>query len=214
MRTLGGNGNPLQCSCLENPRDRGAWWAAVYGVAQSRTRLKRLSSSSSSRRNSTSSFWWIWYNKSSQAPWGYMFLCKDFQRESHSLRGKEFSNCWVLYYVLTRDVHPLIHLTHTQRFYVYLKFQLLQGQKKSLICLIWQLSLQQALNVLKSLKQHGSRHKSCEPLHWKWAQKEVKHLQWISPGNTGGTLESWNTGFAAGYPCWFQHTEFAGLRAA
>ena len=43
-----GNGNPLQCSCLENPRDREAWWAAVYGVAQSWTRLKRLSSSSSS----------------------------------------------------------------------------------------------------------------------------------------------------------------------
>ena len=43
-----GNGNPLQCSCLENPRDGDAWWAAVYGVAQSRTRLKRLSSSSSS----------------------------------------------------------------------------------------------------------------------------------------------------------------------
>ena len=43
-----GNGNPLQCSCLENPRDGAAWWAAVYGVAQSRTRLKRLSSSSSS----------------------------------------------------------------------------------------------------------------------------------------------------------------------
>ena len=42
-----GNGNPLQCSCLENPRDGGAWWAAIYGVAQSRTRLKRLSSSSS-----------------------------------------------------------------------------------------------------------------------------------------------------------------------
>ena len=39
-----GNGNPLQCSCLENPRDGGAWWAAVYGVAQSRTRLKQLSS--------------------------------------------------------------------------------------------------------------------------------------------------------------------------
>ena len=43
-----GNGNPLQCSLLENPRDGGAWWAAVYGVAQSRTRLKPLSSSSSS----------------------------------------------------------------------------------------------------------------------------------------------------------------------
>ena len=42
-----GNGNPLQCSCLENPRDGGAWWASVYWVAQSRTRLKRLSSSSS-----------------------------------------------------------------------------------------------------------------------------------------------------------------------
>ena len=44
-----GNGNPLQCSCLENPRDEGAWWATVYGVAQSRTRLKQLSSSSSKR---------------------------------------------------------------------------------------------------------------------------------------------------------------------
>ena len=42
-----GNGNPLQCSCLEDPRDGGAWWAAIYGVTQSRTRLKRLSSSSS-----------------------------------------------------------------------------------------------------------------------------------------------------------------------
>ena len=43
-----GNGNPLQCSCLENPRDSGAWWAAIYWVAQSRTRLKQLSSSSNS----------------------------------------------------------------------------------------------------------------------------------------------------------------------
>ena len=45
-----GNGNPIQCSCLENPRDGEAWWAAVCGVAQSRTRLKRLSSSSSSSK--------------------------------------------------------------------------------------------------------------------------------------------------------------------
>ena len=44
-----GNGNQLHCSCLENPRDGGAWWAAVYGVSQSRTRLKRLSSSGSSK---------------------------------------------------------------------------------------------------------------------------------------------------------------------
>ena len=41
-----GNGNPLQCSCLENSRDGGAWWAAVYGVAQSRTRLRRLNRAS------------------------------------------------------------------------------------------------------------------------------------------------------------------------
>ena len=41
-----GNGNPLQCSCLENPRDGGAWWAAVYGVAQNQTQQKLLSSSS------------------------------------------------------------------------------------------------------------------------------------------------------------------------
>ena len=48
-----GNGNPLQCSCMENPMDRGAWWAAVYGVAQSRTRLKRLSSSSRQEEKGT-----------------------------------------------------------------------------------------------------------------------------------------------------------------
>ena len=45
-----GNGNPLQCSCLENPRDRGVWWAAVFRVTQSWTQLKRLSSSSSNSR--------------------------------------------------------------------------------------------------------------------------------------------------------------------
>ena len=47
--------HPLQCSCLENPRDGGAWWAAIYGVAQSRTRLRRLSSSSSSMHSDTCS---------------------------------------------------------------------------------------------------------------------------------------------------------------
>ena len=48
LRCIGeGNGNPLQCSCLENPRDGEAWWAAVFGVAQGQTRLKQLSSSSS-----------------------------------------------------------------------------------------------------------------------------------------------------------------------
>ena len=51
-----GNGNPLQCSCLENPRDGGAWWAAVYRVAQSWTRLKGLSSSS---MHNTGLPWWF-----------------------------------------------------------------------------------------------------------------------------------------------------------
>ena len=51
-----GNGNPLQCSCLENPREGGAWWAAVYGVAQSRTRLKWLSSSSRWKGGLS---WWL-----------------------------------------------------------------------------------------------------------------------------------------------------------
>ena len=56
----GGHGNPLQCSCLENPRDGGAWWAAIYGVAQSWTWLKWLSSSSSSGSKSCSAlFVWV-----------------------------------------------------------------------------------------------------------------------------------------------------------
>ena len=55
-----GNGSPLQCCCLENPRDRGAWWAAVYGVAWSQTQLKRLSSSSSSSRSMTTNYADYW----------------------------------------------------------------------------------------------------------------------------------------------------------
>ena len=61
-----GNGNPLQGSCLENPRDGGAWWAAIYGVTQSRTRLKRLSSSSWETQLSYSKIsepQRLWYNK-------------------------------------------------------------------------------------------------------------------------------------------------------
>ena len=54
-----GNGNPFQCSCLENPRDGGAWWASDYGVAQSRTQLKRLSSSSRSNRDQIANICWI-----------------------------------------------------------------------------------------------------------------------------------------------------------
>ena len=55
-----GNGNPLQCSYLEKPRDGGAWWAAVYGVAQSWTPLKRLSSSRIPHANLLSILAWDW----------------------------------------------------------------------------------------------------------------------------------------------------------
>ena len=55
-----GNGSPLQCSCLENPRDGGAWWAAICGVAQSRTWLKWLSSSSSSLTSSLKTHSRLW----------------------------------------------------------------------------------------------------------------------------------------------------------
>ena len=54
-----GNGNPFKCSCLENPRDEGAWWAVVYGVAQSRTRLKRLSSSSMQWTSALNKLLWL-----------------------------------------------------------------------------------------------------------------------------------------------------------
>ena len=61
-----GNGNPLRYSCLENPRDGGAWWAAIYGVAQSRTRLTRLSSSSSSIQQHVRSWMSVPYPHGSQ----------------------------------------------------------------------------------------------------------------------------------------------------
>ena len=64
-----GNGNPLQYSCLENPRDGGAWWAAVYGVPQSRTQLKRLSSSSSSSSSSNTVDQQIWKTEQWPQDW-------------------------------------------------------------------------------------------------------------------------------------------------
>ena len=73
-----GNGNPLQCSCLENPRDGGAWWAAVYGVAQSGTRLKQLSSSSPKIYLPLSS----WRRKNSV--WGKL-ICLYLALQLHSL---------------------------------------------------------------------------------------------------------------------------------
>ena len=79
-----GNGNPLQYSCLENPRDRGAWWAAVHGVAQNQTRLKRLSSSSSSSSCDISPL--SHPKKKGLRELPYEGLCKD-RRETACLVG-------------------------------------------------------------------------------------------------------------------------------
>ena len=82
-----GNGNPLRCSCLENPRNRGAWWADIYGVAQSRTRLKWLSSSSSSSSMAFKTF---------REQQGGL----KFTRLGKSIQGK----CSTLFYMLSKSM--------------------------------------------------------------------------------------------------------------
>ena len=86
-----GNGNPLQYSCLENPRDRGAWWAAVYGVAQSRTRLTRLSRIRGHRPYSQSYGFssshiqmWEFVHKESWAPKNWCFQIVVLQKTLES----------------------------------------------------------------------------------------------------------------------------------
>ena len=77
-----GNGNPLQCSCLENPRNRGAWWAAIDGVAQNQARLKRLSSSSSTKGLGFSRKWQptpVFLPGESQG-WGSLVGCRLWGR--------------------------------------------------------------------------------------------------------------------------------------
>ena len=88
-----GNGNPLQCSCLENPRDGGAWWAAVYGVAQSWTRLKWLSSSSSQGHGQLGMCYWEVTGLLSAVTglqcWDYRFQQLDWGQDS-----QRFCHCW------------------------------------------------------------------------------------------------------------------------
>ena len=84
-----GNGNPLQCSCLETPRDGGASWAAIYGVAQSRTQLKPVSSSSSS-----SILDWIFiclYSEKNRIPVCQNWVHGHFEIVYNNLEGPYFS---------------------------------------------------------------------------------------------------------------------------
>ena len=92
------NGNPLQCSCLENPRDGGAWWAAIYGVAQSRTQLKRLSSSSSDFF-----FFWIMYSHFKIPFYFLVMICVSLLRTSHS-----FQECSVFPHLVLWSLHLTI----------------------------------------------------------------------------------------------------------
>ena len=98
-----GNGNPHQCSCLENPRDGGAWWAAVYGVAQSQTQLKRLSSSSSSSSRGTYFpncphlvVWGLW-------SWGHFCNLYSYLSKNYILSYQGFHWYFIWYFVLWKS---------------------------------------------------------------------------------------------------------------
>ena len=87
-----GNGNPLQCSCLENPRDGGAWWATVCGVAQSRTRLKWLSSSNTALMKTKSFKYW----DSITADTGFWNKSTGFwnKKKNNSMRSPYRETCY------------------------------------------------------------------------------------------------------------------------
>ena len=115
-----GNGNPLQCSCLENPRDRGAWWAAVYGVAQSRIQLKWLSSSSGSEE-------WVqaYQNKDKQASYTMKLIRRQEQ-------------VWCVKYLLGSEKGPRgVAWRVTSERYFSLTYKSSQGMPPS----VWRWSL-------------------------------------------------------------------------
>ena len=126
-----GNGNPLQCSCLENPRDGGIWWASVYGVAQSRTRLKRLSSRSSSmaHMHMPYGYVYIWLCiKNLATLWVYI---EDFEREFQISEKQNSTGCsrqinmivtimMTAMMVIMRMIDPtIVQLTHCQPYYIF-----------------------------------------------------------------------------------------------
>ena len=97
-----GNGNPLQCSCLENPRDGGAWWAAVYGIAQCRTQLKRLCSSSfnispSNEHLGLSSFMIDWFD---------LLTVQETLNSLHQHHRMKASILWCSAFFMVQLSHP------------------------------------------------------------------------------------------------------------
>ena len=109
-----GNGNPLQCSCLENPRDGGAWWAAIYGVAQSQTRLKQLSSSITSRSYKFFSLWWeLWRSTLLTPPKYTIQYCQLQSPCCISPRLNWSSNCQFVFFDRLYPVTPLSILSLT-----------------------------------------------------------------------------------------------------
>ena len=108
-----GNGNPLQSSCLENPRDGGAWWAAVYGVAQSRTWLKRLSSSSSSAPIAIFLIVWGRFCRSfffSCISWLFTICCKAGIVVKNSLTFGSSEKLWFLHQFWRRSLPSAVIL--------------------------------------------------------------------------------------------------------
>ena len=104
-----GNGNPLQCSCLENPRDGGAWWAAVCGVAQSRTQLKRLSSSSKMLETTLDSNIKEIITRKESAPsslGGECGLCPNKEMYSLNLRSQTHSLSLLHLLQINREMTP------------------------------------------------------------------------------------------------------------
>ena len=89
-----GNGNPLQYSCLENPRDRGAWWAAVYGVAQSQTRLKWLNSlaAAAGNKKNIKFFQWVYDTSKILETTGF----KNYSSSWILLVNTYHKNCWIV----------------------------------------------------------------------------------------------------------------------
>ena len=119
-----GNGNPLQGSCLENPRDGAAWWAAIYGVSQSRTRLKWLSrSSSSSSSNSSSSMTYLYRFSLAPSPIYWPDGCLQWTVLQEGETGCFLMISTHLYFLLWRRhcLSPLGQETHFRgRYYLCL----------------------------------------------------------------------------------------------